>query len=144
MKSIYELQQTANRLRQITEVNSISPEDAFGLQSDVLEYLADMERNSEGLGIRKVYSSATAMQADRQNPIGSNGKPLRMGQLVIICNVDNPSMVGNGSIYAYQKNEKTWMFIGNINNISTEEAELISETVMRRFISIPSSDIDKL
>jgi len=144
MKSIYELNQTANRLRGITEVNSISPEDTFGLQSDVLEYIADMERNLEGLGIRKVYTSVAAMEADSQNPIGTNGKALRMGQLAIICNVDNPSMVENGSIYAYRKNEKTWMLIGNINNISTEEAELIAETVMRRFISIPNSEIDNL
>ncbi|MDD7068583.1 MAG: hypothetical protein SPH22_06060, partial [Prevotella sp.] len=83
MKTIYELQQIADRLRASMEVNSISPEDTFGLQADVLEYLADMEQNAEGLGIHQVYASYAAMLADASSPVGSNGKPLRFGQLVV-------------------------------------------------------------
>lgn len=49
MKTIYELQQEAIRLRQVKEVDSISPEETFGLHADTLAYLADMEQNAEGL-----------------------------------------------------------------------------------------------
>ena len=126
MKSIYELQQTANRLRQITEANSISPEDAFGLQSDVLKYLADIERNADGLGIRKVYGSVAAMQADSQNPIGGNGKALRFGQLVAIYDAEDKDQEGSGDVYAYQKGNggSAWLLIGNIANIGALEQSL--------------------
>lgn len=84
MKTIYELQQEAIRLRQVKEVDSISPEETFGLHADTLAYLADMEQNADGLGIHQVYKSYAAMKADSTAPIGSNGKPLRFGQLVAI------------------------------------------------------------
>lgn len=120
MKTIYELQQIANRLRQVMEVNSISPEDTFGLQSDVLEYLADMEQNAEGLGIHKVYASYAAMVADASSPVGSNGKALRFGQLVVICNPSNTIQEENGNIYAWQKGnagDAAWLLIGNLGSV---------------------------
>lgn len=43
MRTIYELRQAAERLRRVTETDSVSPEDVFGLQSEVLEYLAAMK-----------------------------------------------------------------------------------------------------
>jgi len=120
MKTIYQLQQIANRLRQVSEVNSISPEDTFGLQSDVLEYLADMEQNAEGLGIHKVYASYAAMVADASSPVGSNGKALRFGQLVVICNPSNTIQEENGNIYAWQKGnagDAAWLLIGNLGSV---------------------------
>lgn len=115
MKTIYQLQQIANRLRQVTEANSISPEDTFGLQSDVLEYLADMEQNAEGLGIRKVYKSYSLMVADCSAPIGTNGKPLRFGQLVAIYNLSDPVQPENGNVYAWQKD--AWLLMGKLGGI---------------------------
>lgn len=128
MKSIYELQQIANRLRAITEVNSISPEDTFGLQSDVLEYLADMEQNADGLGIHKVYSSKAAMMADGTAPVGSNGKPLRFGQLVAIYDTNNKSQEGSGDVYAYQKGNEgsPWLLMGNLGSVYVLQEQLDS------------------
>lgn len=120
MKTIYELQQIANRLRQATEANSISPEDTFGLQSDVLEYLADMEQNAEGLGIHKVYASYAAMVADASAPVGSNGKALRFGQLVVIYNSANTSQAESGNVYAWQKGNSgaaAWLLMGNLGSV---------------------------
>ncbi len=121
MKTIYQLQQIADRLRAVTEVNSISPEDTFGLQADVLEYLADMEQNAEGLGIHKVYASYAAMVADASAPVGSNGKALRFGQLVVIYDSNNTTQAESGNVYAWQKGNTgaaAWLLMGNLGSVS--------------------------
>lgn len=119
MKTIYNLQKEANRLRQVTEVDGISPNDTFSLHADTLEYIADMEQNAEGLGILKVYKSVAAMNTDGACPCGTNDKLLRFGQLVVIYDDNNQSQAENGNIYAYQKGEETepWLLVGKINNI---------------------------
>ena len=120
MKTIYQLQQIAARLREVTEVNSISPEDTFGLQADVLEYLADMEQNAEGLGIHKIYASYAAMVADASAPVGSNGKALRFGQLVVIYDSNNTTQAESGNVYAWQKGNTgaaAWLLMGNLGSV---------------------------
>lgn len=110
----------AARLRAMTEVNSISAEDTFGLQADILEYLADMEQSAEGLGIHKVYASYAAMVADAPAPVGSNGKALRYGQLVSIYDESNPSQSESGNVYAWQKGNtgaSAWLLMGNLGDI---------------------------
>ncbi len=145
MKTINELQQRAEELRNKTQMLSISPEDVFGLQRDTLDYLADFERGNKSIGIRKVYPSISAMQADSESPIGSNGKPLLFGQLAIICDTTNPTMAENGFIYAYQHNsENPWLLVGNINNVNEVQAELIAETIMNRLLSISNSEINNI
>lgn len=125
MKTIYELQQEAIRLRQVKEVDSISPEETFGLHADTLAYLADMEQNAEGLGIHKVYKSFAAMNADSSAPVGTNGKPLRFGQLVAVYDNDNQSQAENGNIYAFQKGaEAGWLLMGNLNSIGEVTAKI--------------------
>lgn len=123
MKTIYELQQEAIRLRQVKEVDSISPEETFGLHADTLAYLADMEQNAEGLGIHKVYKSFAAMNADNSAPVGTNGKPLRFGQLVAVYDKDNQSQAENGNIYAFQKGAG-WLLMGNLNSIGEITAKI--------------------
>lgn len=115
MKSIYELQEISNRLRAKTETDSISPEDTFGLQSDVLAYIADMEQSADGLGIRKVYKTKAVMEADT-DPVGTNGKALRYGQLVSVYDTDNATSPENGNIYAWQK--PGWRLMGNMGNVN--------------------------
>lgn len=127
MKTIYQLQQIADRLRAVTEVNSISPEDTFGLQADVLEYLADMEKNAEGLGIHKVYASYAAMVADASAPVGSNGKALRFGQLVIIYDSSNTTQAESGNVYAWQKGNtgaSAWNLMGNLSNVHALQRQI--------------------
>ena len=129
MKTIYELQQIAARLRASTEVNSISPEDTFGLQADVLEYLADMEQNAEGLGIHQVYASYAAMLADASAPVGSNGKTLRFGQLVVIYDSSNTTQAESGNVYAWQKGQtgaSAWKLMGNLRNVHALQSQIDS------------------
>lgn len=113
MESIFNLQKRATELRNKTQVDSITPEEVGGLQYDMLAYIADMEQNSAGLGIRKSYTSTVAMYSD-SNPIGSNGKPLRLGQLVVIYDPSSPNAKGTCDIYAYQK--PGWRLMGNLTS----------------------------
>ena len=129
MKSIYELQQIANRLRAVTEADSISPEDTFGLQSDVLAYIADMEQSADGLGIRKVYKTKAAMEADT-DPVGTNGKALRYGQLVSVYDTDNATSPENGNIYAWQK--PGWRLMGNMGSIYELKEKIEEESEARK------------
>lgn len=125
MESIYSLQQRADTLRQKTLVDSISPEEVGSLHADTLAYLADMEQNAEGLGIRKVYKSFAAMNADSSAPVGTNGKPLRFGQLVAVYDKDKQSQAENGNIYAFQKGaEAGWLLMGNLNSIGEVTAKI--------------------
>lgn len=125
MESIYSLQQRADTLRQKTLVDSISPEEVGSLHADTLAYLADMEQNAEGLGIHKVYKSFAAMNADSSAPVGTNGKPLRFGQLVAVYDKDNLSQAENGNIYAFQKGaEAGWLLMGNLNSIGEVTAKI--------------------
>lgn len=120
MKTIYELQQTANRLRQVTEVGGISPEDTFGLVAEVLNYMADAERSV--IGVRKVYASIGNMNLDGESPKGFDGQPLRHGQLVGIYNADNPNQTGNGNVYAWQPTgESKWKLVGNLNRMEAAD-----------------------
>lgn len=125
MESIYSLQQRADTLRQKTLVDSISPEEVGSLHADTLAYLADMEQNAEGLGIHKVYKSFAAINADSSAPVGTNGKPLRFGQLVAVYDKDNQSQAENGNIYAFQKGaEAGWLLMGNLNSIGELDKKL--------------------
>ena len=125
MESIYSLQQRADTLRQKTLVDSISPEEVGSLHADTLAYLADMEQNAEGLGIHKVYKSFAAMNADSSAPVGTNGKPLRFGQLVAVYDKDYQSQAENGNIYAFQKGaEAGWLLMGNLNSIGEVTAKI--------------------
>ena len=129
MDSIYKLQERASALRNKTQIDSITPEEVGGLHADTLAYLADMEQNLDGLGIRKVYVSVAALTADK-SPIGTNGKPLRLGQLATIFNASSPTAAGTGNVYAYQK--PGWLLVGNIGGIYELKAQIEAETSARQ------------
>ncbi len=119
MDTIYNLQKRADELRKKTETDSISPEDVGGLHADTLAYMADMEQNIEGLGIKRVYKSYAEMTAEGEEPTGTNGKQLKFGQLVAIYDAENTAQAETGNIYAWQKGTgaEAWLQVGNISNI---------------------------
>lgn len=132
MKTILELQEMAARLRAITEVNSISPENTFGLVAEVLSYLADLEQNVHGLGIHQVYVSVAAMEtaADGEDgPVGSDGRVLRFGQLVTVFDAANAEQRENGNVYAWQGADVVvpWKLVGNISDIGSMMALMEDE-----------------
>lgn len=129
MDTIYNLQKRAETLRGKTETDSITPEEVGGLHFDTLAYIADMEQSADGLGIRKVYKTTAAMEADTA-PTGTNGKALRYGQLVCIYDEVNPTAAGSGDIYAWQK--PGWLLMGNISRIYELKNDIDAEAKTRQ------------
>lgn len=52
--------------------------------------------NSYSLSVRKTYASVVAMNNDRYSPIGNNGEPITVGQIVSVEGVGLYSYTGNG------------------------------------------------
>lgn len=116
MSTIYELQARADSLRKKKATNSISAEDTFGLHADELDYIANLERRADVLGIRRVYKTKAEMDADAAAPTGSDGKAMRFGQLASIWNADDATSADNGTVYAWQGEGKGWLPIGKLNS----------------------------
>lgn len=112
MDTIYSLLKRAKELKEKSQVDSITPEEVGKLHEDTLAYIASLEQSTDGLGIKKVYQSKSAMEADT-DPVGTNGKALRYGQLVSIYDDAHADSSENGNIYAYQK--PGWLLMGKVS-----------------------------
>ena len=116
MDTIYSLLKRAKELKNKSQVDSITPEEVGKLHEDTLAYIASLEQSADGLGIKKVYQSKSAMEADT-DPVGTNGKTLRYGQLVSIYDDAHTDSSENGNIYAYQK--PGWLLMGKVSGGTT-------------------------
>lgn len=116
MDTIYSLLKRAKELKEKSQVDSITPEEVGKLHEDTLAYIASLEQSADGLGIKKVYQSKSAMEADT-DPVGTNGKALRYGQLVSIYDDAHTDGSENGNIYAYQK--PGWLLMGKVSGETT-------------------------
>lgn len=116
MDTIYSLLKRAKELKEKSQVDSITPEEVGKLHEDTLAYIASLEQSTDGLGIKKVYLSKPAMEADT-DPVGTNGKALRYGQLVSIYDDAHADSSENGNIYAYQK--PGWLLMGRVSGGNT-------------------------
>ena len=112
MDTIYSLLKRAKELKNKSQVDSITPEEVGKLHEDTLAYIASLEQSTDGLGIKKVYQSKSAMKADT-DPVGTNEKALRYGQLVSIYDDAHADSSENGNIYAYQK--PGWLLVGKVS-----------------------------
>ena len=101
MTTIYDIKKRAQQLSEKTDAESISPAEVGGLFSDLADYANDVDVNGSSLGIRKTYTSVSAMEADK-SPVGDDGKPLKKGQLVNIYNQDDPSSADNNKVFSWQ------------------------------------------
>ena len=116
MDTIYSLLKRAKELKNKSQVDSITPEEVGKLHEDTLAYIASLEQSADGLGIKKVYQSKSAIEADT-DPVGTNGKTLRYGQLVSIYDDAHADSSENGNIYAYQK--PGWLLMGKVSGGTT-------------------------
>lgn len=116
MDTIYSLLKRAKELKEKSQVDSITPEEVGKLHEDTLAYIASLEQSADGLGIKKVYQSKSAMEADT-DPVGTNGKALRYSQLVSIYDDTHADSSENGNIYAYQK--PGWLLMGKVSGGTT-------------------------
>lgn len=148
--TIYELQQRAKMLRTKTQTGSITPDEVGSLHEDTLAYIAALEQSADSLGIKKVYPSKSAMEADT-TPVGNNGKAIRYGQLACVYDHANPESTDNGDIYTYQA--PGWLKIGNIadeTNISVTQdlgdspTKVMSQKAVTEAISVVEKKTEEL
>ena len=137
MDTIYNLLKRAKELKEKSQVDSITPEEVGKLHEDTLAYIASLEQSAEGLGVRKVYQTKNAMEADTA-PVGTNGKSLRYGQLVSIYDDAHADSPENGNIYAYQK--PGWLLICNVGGIESLKSDVAN--INRKNAGINSVLID--
>lgn len=102
MATSSEIKQRANALAEKTDVNSITPREVGGIMYDLASHGENVLRNGGTLGIRKVYESVAAMEADSTNPKDFWGDPIKKGNLVVIYD-GTTTGVDNNKIYAFMK-----------------------------------------
>lgn len=107
-----ELKKRAIALAEKTKIDSVTPEEVGQLSNDIVEYIEDVERNGSTLGIRKTYTSVSAMEADSTAPKDDKGVLLRRGMLVNIYNQNDPSSADNGKVFSFQN--PGWAFRGTV------------------------------
>lgn len=101
MATSTDLKQRAQTLAAKTDINSIDPQEVGGLFYDMAGYAEDVQRNGGSLGIRKVYASVSAMEADSTSPVDMWGNPMRKGQLCVIYDGTTEG-VDNNKVFAFK------------------------------------------
>ena len=84
MTAIEDIKKRARMLASKTESNSITPEEVGNLIYDTADFANNVERNGGSLGIRKIYTSVSAMEADSTSPVDLWGNPMKKGNLCVI------------------------------------------------------------
>lgn len=130
MATIYELKRRAQELSAKKDSLSISPDEVGGLIDETLDVINEAEKNQVGLGIRNTYTTVAKMNADSTSPAGSDGKPLKFGQIVTVYNESHPDAADNGNIYAFQN--PGWKLVSTTGNLSVyakkEDVETAKKT----------------
>ena len=137
MDTIYSLLKRAKELKEKSQVDSITPEEVGKLHEDTLAYIASLEQSADGLGIKKVYQSKSTMEADT-DPVGTNGKTLRYGQLVSIYDDAHTDSSENGNIYAYQN--PGWLLMGKVSggaglSIAQEAGDSVTSVMSQKAVT---------
>lgn len=121
-----EIKQKAIALAEKTDVNSITPKEVGGIMYDLASYSENVLRNGGTLGVRKVYESVAAMEADSTNPKDFWGDPIKKGNLVVIYD-GTTTGTDNNKVYAYMN--PGWQFATYLDAgyaMRTELSELAS------------------
>lgn len=130
MATIYELKRRAQELSAKKDSLSISPDEVGGLIDETLDVINEAEKNQVGLGIRNTYTTVAKMNADSTSPAGSDGKPLKFGQIVTVYDDSHPDAADNGNIYAFQN--PGWKLVSTTGNLSVyakkEDVETAKKT----------------
>lgn len=108
-----ELKKRAIALAEKTKIDSVTPEEVGQLSNDIVEYIENVELNGSTLGIRKTYTSVSAMESDSTAPKDDKGVLLRRGMLVNIYNQEEPDSADNGKVFSFQN--PGWAFRGTVD-----------------------------
>lgn len=121
-----ELKKRAIALAEKTKIDSVTPEEVGQLSNDIVEYIENVEINGSSLGIRKTYTSVSAMEADSTAPKDDKGVLLRRGMLVNIYNQEEPDSADNGKVFSFQN--PGWAFRGTVDSGYATKEELTELT----------------
>lgn len=139
-----ELKKRAIALAEKTKIDSVTPEEVGQLSNDIVEYIENVEINGSSLGIRKTYTSVSAMEADSTAPKDDKGVLLRRGMLVNIYNQEDPDSADNGKVFSFQN--PGWAFRGTIDAgyATKEELTELDNEILTYNVSInnPTEGID--
>ena len=125
MIRLIDIKNRADQLSAKTEAGSITPEEVGALIADLALYAQDSERDGSTLGIRKVYPTLEAMQADTK-PIGVDGKPLRRGNLVAIYSEEHAQSDPNSGLVSMWTGEG-WTSIARIGTAMRHDYTAIEQ-----------------
>ena len=123
--NIYDLISRAQKLRQETKIDSVSPDRVGALCEDTLKYINEFQLLVSSPSLHKIYASVSAMQADKSPKSDLTGKALKPGQLVVIVPA-NQSDATAGDVYRYDGpsgNTSAWTFVSKIGAVPAD-AEL--------------------
>lgn len=135
-----ELKKRAIALAEKTKIDSVTPEEVGQLSNDIVEYIENVEINGSSLGIRKTYTSVSAMEADSTAPKDDKGVLLRRGMLVNIYNQEDPDSADNGKVFSFQN--PGWAFRGTVDAGYATKEELTELDTRRAILSSVSSKKD--
>ena len=125
MVNIYDLISRAQKLREETKLDSVSPDRVGALCEDTLKYINEFQLLASSPSLHKIYASVSAMQADKSPKSDLTGKALKPGQLVVIVPA-NQSDATAGDVYRYDGpsgNTSAWTYISKIGPVFAD-AEL--------------------
>lgn len=89
-----------------------------------------------GYNIRKTYASVAAMNADSVNPIGTDGRLIKIGELVTVVNSTTPAENG---YYSYEGSENGWSLQSGFSfEIVQTTGTDINKTMSQKAITIQS------
>ena len=139
-----ELKKRAIALAEKTKIDSVTPEEVGQMSNDIVEYIENVEINGSSLGIRKTYTSVSAMEADSTAPKDDKGVLLRRGMLVNIYNQEDPDSADNGKVFSFQN--PGWAFRGTVDAgyATKEELTELDNEILTYNVSInnPTEGID--
>lgn len=136
-----DLKKRAIALAEKTKIDSVTPEEVGQLSNDIVEYIENVEINGSSLGIRKTYTSVSAMEADSTAPKDDKGVLLRRGMLVNIYNQSEPDSADNGKVFSFQN--PGWAFRGTVDAGYATKEELTELEQKTNNISLSKLDSDK-
>lgn len=114
--NIYDLISRAQKLRQETKLDSVSPGRVGALCEDTLKYINEYQLLASSPSLHKIYASVSAMQSDPAPKSDLTGKALKPGQLVVIAPASQTDTTA-GDVYRYDGpsgNTSAWTFVAKI------------------------------
>ena len=125
MVDIYSLISRAQKLREETRLDSVSPDRVGTLLEDTLKYINEYQLLASSPPLHKIYASVSAMQSDPAPKSDLTGEALKAGQLVVIV-PESQNDATAGDVYRYDGpsgNTSAWTFVAKLGAVLAD-AEL--------------------